>query len=73
MAILTDPQEYKNSKSSGQDTNAGWFNRYIQTGKSDHETKPNGSIGGTSSSMCIAMHAYDSHVLPTVDVHVCVF
>ena len=46
LAILTDPADNKNSKTSGQNTNAGWFNRYIQTGKSDHETKSNGCIGG---------------------------
>ena len=61
-----------NSRSSGQNTNAGWFNRYIQTGKSDHETKSNGSIGGTTSIMCIAMHTYDSQVSPAGDVLVCV-
>ena len=72
MAILNDPDQLKSSKPSGQNTNAGWFNHYIQTGKSDHETKSNGSIGGISSSMCITVHQYDSHMLSTVEVRVCV-
>ena len=53
LSILTDPQDKHSSKTSGQNTNAGWFNRYIQTGKSDHETKSNGCIGGM---MCTYMH-----------------
>ena len=44
LSILTHPQDAKSSKTSGQNTNAGWFNRYLQTGKSDHETKSNGCI-----------------------------
>ena len=44
LATLSDPAVHKDSTSSGQNTNAGWFNRYLQTGKSDHETKSNGSI-----------------------------
>ena len=55
LSILTDPQDKHSSKTSGQNTNAGWFNRYIQTGKSDHETKSNGCIGGM---MCIYMHNF---------------
>ena len=33
-------------KTSGQNPNAGWFNRFVQTGKSDHETKSNECFGG---------------------------
>ena len=53
LSILTDPADNKSSKTSGQNTNAGWFNRYIQTGKSDHETKSNGCIGGMQIAMCV--------------------
>ena len=40
-------------KTSGQNPNAGWFNRFVQTGKSDHETKSNECFGGLCDH-CIA-------------------
>ena len=58
LSILTDPQDAKSSKTSGQNTNAGWFNRYLQTGKSDHETKSNGCIGGMPIAMCVYAYIY---------------
>ena len=33
-------------KTSGQNPNTGWFNRFVQTGKSDHATKSNECFGG---------------------------
>ena len=54
LAILNDPVMHKDKGASGQNTNAGWFNRYIQTGRSDHETKSNGSIGGADYTLCCA-------------------
>ena len=40
LAILSDPKEVGNEgKTSGQNPNAGWFNKFVQTGKSDHETQ----------------------------------
>ena len=48
IGILTDPKDgYKKiGNTSGQNTNQGWFNKFIQTGRSDHETKTNGCFGG---------------------------
>ena len=34
------------SSTSGQNTNQGWFNRFVQTGRSESETKTNGCFGG---------------------------
>jgi hypothetical protein len=43
--ILDNPNEKKSGDGpgSGQTPLAGWFNRLVQCGKSDHETKSNGS------------------------------
>ena len=49
LAILSDPKEAgKEGNTSGQNPNAGWFNKFVQTGKSDHETKSGESFGGRS-------------------------
>ena len=44
--MLNDPKEVKGGSTRGQNPNAGWYNRFVQTGKSDHETKSNGCFGG---------------------------
>ena len=36
----------ESAATSGQNTNQGWYNRFVQTGRSESETKPNGSFGG---------------------------
>ena len=46
LSILTDPKEQRSGNTSGQNPNAGWYNRFVQSGKSDHETKTNGCFGG---------------------------
>ena len=48
ISILDKPTDKKLSESvgSGQTPMAGWFNRLVQVGKSDHETTCNGSHGG---------------------------
>ena len=47
LSILSDPKEKGGGpKTAGQNTNAGWYNRFVQTGKSDHETKSNECVGG---------------------------
>ena len=48
LGILTDPKQLgkEASNTSGQSTNQGWYNRFVQTGKSESETKTNGSFGG---------------------------
>ena len=51
LSILTDPKEQRSGNTSGQNPNAGWYNRFVQSGKSDHETKTNGCFGGR-------VHAY---------------
>ena len=49
--MLDDPKDFKGSKTAGQSPNAGWYNRFVQTGKSDHETKNNGCVGGRLQSL----------------------
>lgn len=47
LSVLDDPKEGgKSGRTRGQNPNAGWYNRFVQTGKSDHETKSNGCFGG---------------------------
>ena len=53
LSILCDPKDMAKGKTSGQNPNAGWFNRFVQTGKSDHETKSNECFGGLCDH-CIA-------------------
>ena len=60
LSILDDPKDKKSGKTSGQNPNAGWYNRFVQTGKSDHETKTNGCFGGHSSSFTRHTHAFIS-------------
>ena len=55
LSILTDPKEQRSGNTSGQNPNAGWYNRFVQSGKSDHETKTNGCFGGR-------VHAYCHHL-----------
>ena len=46
--MLDDPKDGgKTGRTRGQNPNAGWYNRFVQTGKSDHETKCNGCFGGS--------------------------
>ena len=53
LSILNDPKEKGTAKTSGQNPNAGWYNRFVQSGKSDHETKTNGCFGGrVHASVC---------------------
>ena len=48
LGILSDPKDKsgKSGNTSGQNINQGWFNKFLQTGRSDHETKTNGCFGG---------------------------
>ena len=53
--MLDDPKSFTGSKTAGQSPNAGWYNRFVQTGKPDHETKTNGCFGGQLHSLHILM------------------
>ena len=48
MSVLArHPQAGKSSdNTSGQSSNQGWYNRFVQTGRSESETKTNGAFGG---------------------------
>ena len=48
IALLSrHPQAGKSSdNTSGQSSNQGWYNRFVQTGRSESETKTNGAFGG---------------------------
>ena len=61
LSVLDDPKSLTGSKTAGQSPNAGWFNRFVQTGKSDHETKTNGCFGGRLHR-CPITQLHQSHV-----------
>ena len=65
LSILNDPKEQRNNKTSGQNPNAGWYNRFVQSGKSDHETKTNGCFGGRVHAY-VSPYASHRRMLPAV-------
>ena len=73
LSVLNDPREKKTGpNTSGQNPNAGWYNRFVQTGKSDHETKTGGCFGGYE---CLVSHythpvaAHASHLVNAAASH----
>ena len=57
LSVLDDPKDHKSGKTSAQNQNAGWYNRFVQTGTSDHETKTSGCFGGQSPPLSHHTHA----------------
>ena len=53
---------------SGQCPNAGWANRFLQTGKSDHETKTQGCFGGGDVEPVGGVMMGNLHVKPAVEM-----
>jgi hypothetical protein len=70
ISILDKPSEKKLSEAagSGQTPLAGWFNRLVQSGKSDHETKCNGSHGGLSSLPVSLSLLGNFHPTPAIEM-----
>jgi hypothetical protein len=70
ISILDKPQEKKASEAtgSGQTPLAGWFNRLVQCGVSDHETKSNGSHGGLSCPTVSVSLLGNFHPTPAIEM-----
>ena len=70
ISILDKPSEKRGSEGpgSGQTPLAGWFNRLCQSGKSDHETKSNGSHGGLSCPPCSVSLLGNFHPTPAIEM-----
>ena len=61
LSVPDDPKDFNGSKTSGQSPNAGWYNRFVQTGKSGHETKTSGCLED-DCNQCPIAHIHPSHV-----------
>ena len=70
LSILDKPNEKKASDGpgSGQTPLAGWFNRLAQCGKSDHETKSNGSHGGRDCLPVSTTIVGNFHPTPAIEM-----
>ena len=68
LSILTDPGKGDLGKNKGQNPRAGWFNKYLQTGKSDHETKNNGAFGGLNVPMVGSTWVGNLHPIPGIEL-----
>lgn len=68
LSLLDKPNVKKEGQSSGQTPLAGWFNRLFQMGKSDHETKSNGSHGGSGApAICVSLIG-NLHPTPAIEM-----
>ena len=70
LGILTDPKQAgkETANTSGQSTNQGWYNRFVQTGKSESETKTNGSFGGLDVGSVGSSWTGNLHPTPTIEL-----
>lgn len=70
LSLLDKPNEKRtaDSSSSGQTPLAGWFNRLLQCGKSDHETKSNGSHGGLGCLSVNTSIVGNFHPTPAIEM-----
>ena len=70
ISILEKPSEKRSSDGpgSGQTPLAGWFNRLVQSGKSDHETKCNGSHGGLACPPVSVSLLGNFHPTPAIEM-----
>ena len=70
ISILDKPSEKRSSDGpgSGQTPLAGWFNRLVQSGKSDHETKCNGSHGGLACPPVSVSLLGNFHPTPAIEM-----
>ena len=70
ISILDKPSEKRSSDGpgSGQTPLARWFNRLVQSGKSDHETKCNGSHGGLACPPVSVSLLGNFHPTPAIEM-----
>ena len=66
LSLLDKPLVKKDGVGSGQTPMAGWFNRLLQTGKSDHETKSNGCHGGSQAPSINISLVGNKHPTPVI-------
>ena len=70
LALLDKPGAKKTDDvASGQTPNAGWANRLLQSGRSDHETKTVGCHGGVGAPSVNAAAIGNLHPTPAVEMH----
>ena len=70
LSLLDRPGEKKavDGPGAGQTPLAGWFNRLLQTGKSDHETKSNGTHGGLDCPSVSVSLLGNFHPAPAIEM-----
>ena len=70
ISILDKPSEKRSvdGPGAGQTPMAGWFNRLVQSGRSDHETKSNGSHGGLSCPPVSVSLLGNFHPTPAIEM-----
>ena len=70
LSILDKPDQKKSvdGPGAGQTPNAGWFNRLVQCGRSDHETKSNGSHGGLDAVPILTAFIGNFHPTPAIEM-----
>jgi hypothetical protein len=70
LSILDKPTDKKGGDANfaGQTPLAGWFNKLVQRGKSDHETKSCGSHGGLECPPVSTSILGNFHVTPAIEM-----
>ena len=69
LQLLTDPKKFSKDKStSGQNVAGAWWNRFLQTGRSDHETKSCGSFGGPAVGAVGSSWTGNLHPTPVIEM-----
>ena len=70
LSILDKPNEKRGVEGPGarQTPLAGWFNRLVQCGKSDHETKSNGAHGGLDAPTVSTTILGNFHPTPCIEM-----
>ena len=70
ISILDQPSSKKltDQAGAGQTPMAGWFNRLLQTGRSDHETKTCGSHGGLEAPRVSVSLSGNFHPTPAIEM-----
>ena len=70
VSILDKPAEKRSVEGpgAGQTPHAGWFNRLVQYGRSDHETKTCGSHGGLDSPTVSVSLLGNFHPTPAIEM-----
>ncbi|CAK0867749.1 unnamed protein product, partial [Prorocentrum cordatum] len=70
LALLDKPGAKKTDDvASGQTPSAGWANRLLQSGRSDHDTKTVGCHGGVDAPSVNAAAIANMHPTPAVEMH----